>query len=601
MGQTLIEKILSTHAEAQARPGEIVDLAVDVRVARDFGGANVVKNLEENGLGLDDPSRTFFTFDCNPTGSDQQYAANQQRCRLFARKEGVRVYDIDQGIGTHVTLESGLVTPGSTMVSTDSHANIVGALGAFGQGLGDVDMAHVWAYGRTWFRCPPTVKIVLVGQPGPLARPKDIVLRILGEMGAAGLLGHAAEFHGEFADALGVDERVTIASMATEMGAIIALFPPNEAVLEFSRQRAAGDFTPLYPDADAEYAREVEIGLDGLEPMLARPGHPEDAVPVSEIGDRKIDSAFIGSCTNGRLSDLRAAAEVLKGRKVAPGVVLKIVPSTDGIWRQALSEGLIEIYKEAGALVGNAGCGGCAAGQIGMNGPGEVTVSSGNRNFAGKQGKGEVYLASPSTVAASAVRGFLASEAVLEGEAAVFELGSAPTPKVERNTTGGLEDRPTRIRGRVWVIRQDNIDTDMIFHNRYLSITDIAEMGQYAFDNLAGWEDFAERAKPGDIVVTGGNFGAGSSRQQAVDCFKSLGVPLIIARSYGSIYERNAINAGMPIMSADLAGTDIADGEQIEVDLATGVITRTGGGTLQGTPFSKVQLEIYQRGGLLRT
>ena len=445
------------------------------------------------------------------------------------------------------------------------------------------------------------MKIVLVGQPGPLARPKDIVLRILGEMGAAGLLGHAAEFHGEFADALGVDERVTIASMATEMGAIIALFPPNEAVLEFSRQRAAGDFTPLYPDADAEYAREVEIGLDGLEPMLARPGHPEDAVPVSEIGDRKIDSAFIGSCTNGRLSDLRAAAEVLKGRKVAPGVVLKIVPSTDGIWRQALSEGLIEIYKEAGALVGNAGCGGCAAGQIGMNGPGEVTVSSGNRNFAGKQGKGEVYLASPSTVAASAVRGFLASEAVLEGEAAVFELGSAPTPKVERNTTGGLEDRPTRIRGRVWVIRQDNIDTDMIFHNRYLSITDIAEMGQYAFDNLAGWEDFAERAKPGDIVVTGGNFGAGSSRQQAVDCFKSLGVPLIIARSYGSIYERNAINAGMPIMSADLAGTDIADGEQIEVDLATGVITRTGGGTLQGTPFSKVQLEIYQRGGLLRT
>ncbi len=599
MAQTMIEKILSAHSETEARPGEIVDLLVDVRVARDFGGANVVKNLEEKGLGLDDASRTFFTFDCNPTGSDQQYAANQQRCRIFARKEGVQVYDIDQGIGTHIALESGLVTPGCTMVSTDSHANIVGALGAFGQGLGDVDMAHVWAHGRTWFRCPPSIRINLTGEPGPLARPKDIVLRILGELGAAGLLGHAAEFHGEFAEKLGVDERVTISSMATEMGAIIALFPPNQAVLDFTMEHGAKDFTPQYPDDDADYARSVEIDLAGLAPMAARPGHPEDTAPVSELGGRKIDSAFIGSCTNGRLSDLRAAAEVLKGRKVAPGVVLKIVPSTDRIWREALDEGLVKIFKEAGALVGNAGCGGCAAGQIGMNGPEEITVSSGNRNFAGKQGKGEVYLASPSTVAASAVSGMLASEDALPEEAALFELGSAPTPKAERGIAATGGDRPSELKGRVWVIRQDNIDTDMIFHNRYLAITDIDQMGQYAFDNLAGWEDFAKKVSPGDIVVTGGNFGAGSSRQQAVDCFKALGVPLIIAQNYGSIYERNAINAGMPIMSADLVETEIADGEEIAVDLESGLITRSDGSTLQGTPFSKVQLDIYQRGGLL--
>ena len=598
MGQTLIEKILSGHAETAAKPGEIVDLLVDVRVARDFGGANVVKNLEDKGLGLDDPARTFFTFDCNPTGSDQQYAANQQRCRLFARKEGVRVYDIDQGIGTHVALDVGLVTPGATMVSTDSHANIVGALGAFGQGLGDVDMAHVWAYGRTWFRCPPTVKVTLTGEPGPLARPKDIVLRILGELGAAGLLGHAAEFHGPFVEKLGVDERVTIASMATEMGAIIALFPPNQAVLDFTAERAAS-FTPLYPDEDAVYANEVGLDLTGLAPMAARPGHPEDTAPLSELGGRKIDSAFIGSCTNGRISDLRAAAEVLKGRQVAPGVVLKIVPSTDRIWRQALDEGLIEIFKQAGALVGNAGCGGCAAGQIGMNGPGEITVSSGNRNFTGKQGKGEVYLASPSTVAASAVSGVLASEAALPETPTLFVLGEDPTPRTERVLAAVDDSKSTRLRGRAWVIRQDNIDTDMIFHNRYLAITDIDQMGQYTFDNLAAWEDFAKKARPGDIVVTGGNFGAGSSRQQAVDCFKALAVPLIIARNFGAIYERNAINAGLPIMNADLAATDIADGEEIEVDLGTGIITRADGSSFPGTPLSKVQLDIYQRGGLL--
>ncbi len=599
MGKTLIEKIIGAHGGADAKAGDIVDLEIDVRVARDFGGANVVKNLEDGNLGLDDPAKTFFTFDTNPTGSDQKYAANQQRCRLFARKEGVKVFDIDTGIGTHVTAENGLIYPGVTMVSTDSHANIVGAFGAFGQGLGDVDMAHVFAFGRTWFKLPPSIKIVLKGQPSPLARPKDIVLAVLGKMGAAGLLGHAAEYHGEFVDTLGLSDRITIASMATEMGAIITLFPPNQEVIDFCRSKGAGDFEPMYPDADAEYAKTVEIDIEGLAPMIARPGHPEDTHPIAEAAGRKIDSAFVGSCTNGRIEDLRAAADVLKGRQVAPGVVLKIVPTTDKIWRQALDEGLIEIFKDSGALVGNAGCGGCAAGQIGMNGPDEVTISTGNRNFPGKQGKGEVYLASPSTVAASAVAGVIAHEGEIPAEAMNFEFGSAPTPRVEHAAGAKASEKPVKFKGRVWVVRQDNIDTDMIFHNRYLAITDLDEMGQYAFDNLEGWEDFAKKAKPGDIVITGANFGAGSSRQQAVDCFKSLGIPLLIAESYGSIYERNAINAGMPIMEADLVKSGIENGEEIEVDLSTGEITRADGTVIQGKAFSEVQVSIYQRGGLL--
>lgn len=602
MGQTLIEKIIGDHAQGPVKAGQIVDVAIDVRAARDFGGANVVKNLQAAGLAVQDPAKTVFTFDCNPGGSDQGYAANQQRCRVFAREAGVAVRDIDQGIGTHLAIEDGLVGPGSTFVSTDSHANIMGAVGAFGQGMGDQDIAAAWAHGKVWFKVPPTKKVILRGRPGPAATAKDIALKMAQDLGAAGLLGCAAEIYGDVVDGLSVADRITIASMATEMGGITILFAPNRAVLDFCRQASGHPWPAIAADPDAEYLETITIDIDGLAPLVARPGHPEDVVPVAAVAGKRVDSVFLGSCTNGRLDDLRAAAHVLRGRRIAPGVVLKVVPATRRTWEQALQEGLVEEFMRAGALIGNAGCGGCAAGQIGQNGPGEVTVSSGNRNFAGKQGKGEVYLASPETCAASALAGVIASADAIPAAAptpaarpAVKAPATATKPAAARVAAA---PKPTVITGRVWLVDHDNVDTDMIFHNRHLAITDLKEMGPHTFGNLPGWEDFPRRAKPGDIVVVGGNFGCGSSRQQAVDCFLALGVSLLVARSYGAIYERNAINAGMPIMTADLLDAGLADGEVVTVDLASGRITWAGG-SLQGEPFSPVQLEIYQRGGLL--
>ena len=339
--------------------------------------------------------------------------------------------------------------------------------------------------------------------------------------------------------------------------------------------------------------------------MLANPGHPEDVLPVAEVAGKKIDSVFIGSCTNGRYEDLASAARILKGKHAAPGVVLKVVPATDAVWRRLLEEGLLKVFKDAGALVGNAGCGGCAAGQIGQNGPGEVTVSTGNRNFPGKQGKGSVYLASPETAAASAVAGVIAAADAIPAEPVCFAAGQATaaahsdTSSARAEARGSGGDRPTKVKGRAWVIRQDNIDTDMIYHNRYLTVTDPAEMGKYAFDNLEGWEDFAQKVKPGDIVLTGKNFGCGSSRQQAVDCFKTLGVAALVAESFGAIYERNAVNAGMPIMCAPAVGSDVQNGEEVQVDFATGVVKRANGEEIRGTAFSEAQMAIYQRGGLL--
>lgn len=600
MGKTIIEKILGAHAGREVSPGDIADIVIDARVARDFGGANVVKNLRDNGLGVDDPAKTFFTFDCNPGGSDQKYATNQQLCRIFAREHKIKVYDIDAGIGTHLAIDEGLAYPGSTLVSTDSHANILGAIGAFGQGMGDVDIAHAFAFGRVWFKVPPTLKIVLAGTPSPAATPKDLVLAALKKLGANGLLGYAAEFYGPVVESLSLSGRVTMASMATEMAGIISLFPPNDEVLDYCSKACGKKIEPVLADPDAAYADTIEIDIKGLVPQVSRPGHPEDVVDVSSVAGTKIGSAFIGSCTNGRFEDMQAAAAILEGKKVAPGVVLKIVPSTDTVWQKSLSEGLVETFKEAGALVGNAGCAGCAAGQIGQNGPGEVTISTGNRNFAGKQGKGEVYLASPTVVAASAVAGVIALPDAIPTEPVLFPVGAVAKPAAAAaKPKAKAGAKPTKFKGKAWVIRKDNIDTDMIYHNRYLTITDIAEMGKYTFDNLEGWEDFAKKAKPGDIVVVGKNFGAGSSRQQAVDCFKSLGVAVVIAESFGAIYERNAINAGFPIMVADLVSTDLQSEQEIEVDLEKGLVTLPSGAEITGVPFSDVQIGIYKKGGLL--
>lgn len=603
---TVIEKILASHSgKSEVAPGDIVDVIIDARVARDFGGANVVNHMERHHLVIQDTSKTFFTFDCNPTGSDQKYAANQHKCRLYAREKGIRVYDIDKGIGTHVLIEEGLAYPGSTAVSTDSHANILGAIGAFGQGMGDKDIAASWHKGFTWFKVPHTVKIVLEGNLPPHITAKDIVLNLLDTFGANTLLGFAIEIEGGLVEGLTMDQRITIASMATEMGAIIILFPPNLEVIRYCESRSRRRVVPAVADPDASYTMVHKVDVSGFVPKISLPGKPHD---TSDLPEEKIwiDSAFIGSCTNGRIEDLRSAAGVLEGRHVAEGVVLKIVPATDRVWSQCMEEGLLEIFKESGALVSNAGCAGCAAGQVGQNGPGEITISTGNRNFPGKQGQGEVYLASPEVAAASAVAGFITSPVQIPDKPVKRVIER--TEKATAGTTESIEsikstrsvDRPVEFTGRAWYVPRDNIDTDMIFHNRYLSIADMAEMGQYTFDNLDGFKDFSSKVMEGDIVVTGKNFGSGSSRQQAVDCFISLGVRCVIAESFGAIYERNAINAAFPIIVSErIKELQLSDGDELYINFRTGEIRNNSKKiTVTAAPFSEVQMEIYHNNGL---
>jgi 3-isopropylmalate dehydratase small subunit len=389
--------------------------------------------------------------------------------------------------------------------------------------------------------------------------------------------------------------------MATEMGAIIILFPPSKKVVEYCSIRSKNKFEPIFADSDASYEKVFTIDASDFKPMISRPGEPHDTINASELLGTKIDSVFIGSCTNGRMKDMNKVALILKNRKVAPGVVLKIVPATDEIWKQCLDEGLIAIFKNAGALVSNPGCAGCAAGQVGQNGPGEVTVSTGNRNFPGKQGKGSVYLSSPEVAAASSIAGYITTPDKIPDEPAIFARPNIPITTDKQVKKESIIAKDSIFEGKVWIIMKDNIDTDMIFHNRYLAITDINEMGQYTFDNLKGFEDFSKKAKPGDFIITGKNFGCGSSRQQAVDCFSSLGIQLIIAESFGAIYERNAINAAFPIITfKDLINSDIKDGDTLKVNLLTGQIENLRTKLIfKAEPFSDVQFDVYRKGGLL--
>ena len=407
MGQTVIEKIIAAHSGDAVSPGRIVWMDLDIRSARDFGGPNVVKNYEReyDGSALADTRKTLFTFDLCAPACTLKYADNQQLCRDFARKHGIEVYDVDRGVGSHALIEERLARPGATVVGTDSHMNILGAVGCFGQGMGDVDIAFAFKTGRTWFEVPESVKVVLKGRPSPEAGAKDLTLFLCRELGTKSIALRSAEFYGEAVRDLGLPGRITLCSMITEMAGIIG-FVPERGKKFFEDMIALGiPDAPPEPDSDAAYAETIEIDVTGIGRQIAMPPSPNTVKPVGEARGVRIDSGFIGSCTNGRTEDFAEAAAILKGRKVKSGVMLKIVPATRRVYEELLQKGILADLFAAGAIVLNAGCGGCAEGHAGLTGKGEVEISTGNRNFPGKQGKGPVYLASPAVVAASCVRG----------------------------------------------------------------------------------------------------------------------------------------------------------------------------------------------------
>jgi 3-isopropylmalate/(R)-2-methylmalate dehydratase large subunit len=407
MGKTIIEKIIQPHTKDEVAPGRIVWMDLDIRSARDFGGPNVVKHFQSkySGSRVADPDKTFFTFDLCVPACSLRYADNQQICRVFAREQGIRVFDVDEGIGSHVLIEKGLARPQTTVVGTDSHLNILGAVGCFGQGMGDVDITFAFKTGRSWFQVPETLKVVLSGDLGP-ASPKDLTLFLLRSLGTRRAALKAVEFYGEPVRRLSLSGRITLCSMVTEMAGIIGFIPEWEKPAVSEMEMILKE--PLqHPqaDPDTEYSEIIELNADALPPLVASPHLPTNVQEVRALRDVRIDTGFIGSCTNGRLEDMQAAARILKGRRIKEGITLKIVPATRRVYQEMLGSGVLEDLFASGAIISNPGCGGCAEGHIGLTGRNEVQISTGNRNFEGKQGKGRTYLAAPEVVAASCLTG----------------------------------------------------------------------------------------------------------------------------------------------------------------------------------------------------
>lgn len=413
MGMTMTQKILAAHAGLdKVEAGQLIEAKLDVVLGNDITSPVAINEFEKCGAdSVFDKDRIALVLDHFTPNKDIKAAEQCRQVRNFALKYDItHFYDVGQmGIEHALLPEKGIVGPGDCIIGADSHTCTYGALGAFSTGVGSTDMAAGMITGKAWFKVPSAIKVVLTGKPSKWVSGKDVILHLIGEIGVDGALYQSLEFTGEGIASLSMDDRLCIANMAIEAGAKNGIFPVDDVTLAYCKDRFEREPVIYAADEDAVYDRVVTIDLSKLRPTVSFPHLPENTKTIDNVGRIKIDQSVIGSCTNGRIEDLRIAASILKGRKVAKNVRCIILPGTQQIYLQAIREGLAEIFVEAGAVLSTPTCGPCLGGHMGILGKGERAVSTTNRNFVGRMGhvESEVYLASPAVAAASAVTGYI--------------------------------------------------------------------------------------------------------------------------------------------------------------------------------------------------
>lgn len=413
MAMTMTQKILARHAGLDSvAAGQLIEANLDLTLANDITGPVAIREMEKAGFDkVFDRAKIALVMDHFAPNKDIKSAQQCLECREFARKhEIVHFYDVgEMGVEHALLPEKGLTAPGELIIGADSHTCTYGALGAFSTGVGSTDLAAGMATGKAWFKVPGAIRFVLKGKKAPWISGKDVILHIIGKIGVDGALYQSMEFTGEGVHELSMDDRFTICNMAIEAGAKNGIFPVDDRTMEYIRDRVHREVTAFEADADAEYAATYEIDLSALRPTVACPHLPENTKTVDELGQIEIQQSVIGSCTNGRIEDMRIAAEILKGRHVARDVRTIVIPATQQVYLQCIEEGLARIFIQAGAIISTPTCGPCLGGHMGILAQGERAVSTTNRNFVGRMGHitSEIYLASPAVAAASAVKGYI--------------------------------------------------------------------------------------------------------------------------------------------------------------------------------------------------
>ncbi|HGY54483.1 MAG TPA: homoaconitase [Caldithrix abyssi] len=580
MAQNLIEKIVQQFAvglekNTEVHSGDYITIQPAYVMTHDNTGAVIPKFRSIGASKMANPRQPVFTLDHNIQDKSEKNVQKYAKIEAFAREMGVDFYPAGRGIGHQIMIEEGYAFPGTMVVASDSHSNMYGGVGCLGTPIVRTDAAAIWATGRTWWQIPPVAKVILKGQLRPGVSGKDVILALAGYFNHDEVLNHAIEFSGEGVAALSIDQRLSIANMTTEWGALAGVFPVDRVLLDWLQARAAylakrgpagvpsdedeekrldkqriERLKQNIPatDPDAFYAKEIVFDLSRVRPYVSGPNTVKVMTPVDEIRKKKvqINKAYLVSCVNSRLEDIAAAAEVVKGKKVAPGVEFYIAAASSEVQKQAEEADYWRNLLDAGAIPLPPGCGPCIGLGAGLLEDGEVGISATNRNFKGRMGSpnADAYLASPAVVAASAIAGYID----LPFEVEQIE----PQGEVHQNSRaaqGGaavsiIEGFPQEIKGEIIFCPQDNLNTDGIYPGKYTYQDDITpeKQAEVVMENYD--PEFGKIVKKGDILAGGYNFGTGSSREQAATALKYRGLPLVIAGSFSETYKRNAINNG---------------------------------------------------------
>jgi len=565
MGQNLIEKIAQAHAVGlgegeSVHQGDFLTVRPHHVMTHDNTAAVMKKFALLGAQEMADAGQPIFTLDHKVQDISEENLSKYQSIKDFAALHGVRFHPAGRGIGHQIMIEEGYAWPGKLVVASDSHSNVYGGIGALGTPVVRTDAAALWATGTTWWQLPPVTRVVLAGKLRPGVSGKDVIITLCGLYAEDEVLNHALEFTGAGVATLTIEERLTIANMTTEWGALTGVFPIDQTCLAWlgSNRDRASAFTeeayaalvaaPPTADADAYYTQTIHLDLEQVSAFVCGPDTVKLMHAADEMATRKvkIDKAYLLSCVNGRVQDLAEAADILRGHQVADGVGLYLAAASDRIQQESERRGDWQTLLDAGAHPLPAGCGPCIGMGAGLLEDGEVGISATNRNFKGRMGsrEAEAYLASPAVVAASALHGYITPPQATGTRKPTYELEQAEAPARGGSAIRILEGFPQEIVGEILWCDADNLNTDGIYPGKYTYREDMSaeEMAAVAMENYD--PAFQELAEQGDLLVSGFNFGTGSSREQAATALRDRGLRLVVAGSFSATYKRNAFNNG---------------------------------------------------------